>query len=156
MGERMSREDRRDQLINIMQSKYQDAKTTADFKAEDIASAAKISVVWVYKLVGTEYANLREGIPGSSPKKNQVSELKRKNRELLRQINEMNERRRESFGAMLEEAISQIELLDSENRMLREDNHKLRTRLTQSSLIFNAPNEIEVINDNNKSDDDDV
>jgi len=136
MGLRMTKEDRRDQLLAIIQAKFRIAHTRDDFKADAIAEEAGVSVVWLYELVGEEYIRLRDKLPGGPSREGLVAGLRREIRELRRKLRELKEGYKTSLRQKLDEAIRHIELLDGENRMLRERVADLEKRLNEGKIVI--------------------
>jgi AcrR family transcriptional regulator len=68
MKARMSRPERREQLLEIMRELRAKAKTKGDFTADMIASAAEVSTVLVYRYVGVEFMEMRAQLPNVETK----------------------------------------------------------------------------------------
>jgi hypothetical protein len=134
---RMDRADRTDQILRIMQSKYAEANTQSDFTAKLIAAAASISLPWFYILVGKEYRQLRSNLPGHiSPDKTVFDKLRKQIKALENEIKELKGRYKASLRDKFAEAIRHIELLDVENRALRERVTQLEKRLNEASITL--------------------
>jgi hypothetical protein len=132
----MTKDDRRDQLMVIMQAKFSCAATRDDFTPEVIVGEADVSVVWFYKLVGREFIRLRDKLPGGPTREGVVAKLRREIKELRRKVKELKEGYQVSMHRKLNEAIRHIEFLDAENRMLREELALLSERVTKGTVII--------------------
>jgi hypothetical protein len=87
-------------------------------------------VVWFYELVGEEYRKMRASLPGApAVNDDSVISLRREIVCLRAQLRGLKAKYEEKLKAKLAKAIRQIELLDSENRMLREKVALLESRL---------------------------
>lgn len=134
---RMSRADRTDLALRVMQDKYAGAATQSDFTAEILAPAAGISVVWFYILVGKEYRRLRGELPGRiPPEKTLVGTLRKRVKSLEAELKELKARYKASLKDKIAEAIRHIELLDKENRVLRERVTQLEKCLNEASITI--------------------
>jgi hypothetical protein len=140
MTERMGREDRKDYLSHIMLTKYAEARSQADFTAASIACVAGVSAVWFYKLVGKQFKKLRAQLPGPIVvDETLISKLRKEIAELHTQIIKLKEKYELNIKERLAEAIKHIELLDKENRMLRETVRVLEKRLSDEKLVIFSP-----------------
>lgn len=144
MRKRMNRSKRREHLLQIMNTIHKQATTQDDFTAEGIAKEAAISSVWLYKLVGLEFQELRSQLPGSRRTVNEtISNLRSENAELRKQLEEL----RTKSTAILEEELAggifMIERLDEENRVLHSQLTLLRKRLEEDDrqVILQIPGE---------------
>jgi FtsZ-binding cell division protein ZapB len=118
---RMSRADRTDLALRVLQDKYAKAASQSDFTAKILAAANGISVVWFYILVGKEYRRLRSSLPGGIPPETTViGRLRERVKSLEAELKELKDRYKVSLRDKIAEAIRHIELLDKENRALRE------------------------------------
>lgn len=137
MSERMSKDDRRDQLSHILQSRYAEALTKADFTAESVSREAGVSVVWMYRLVGNQFKRLRSTLPGdTSGDETPIEKLKHEVERLRGELREAKVKYKASLNGKVAEAIRHIELLDAENRMLREAIATMQERLKGSKLVI--------------------
>lgn len=136
----MSMEDRRDQLLRILMVRYEEAQSQADFTAVSLARESGISRVWFYALVGKQFRNLRATLPGSiKSDETLVVKLRKEIAELRAQLKELRAKYESGIKEKFAEAIRHIELLDQENRMLRETLTVLEKRLNDDKLvIFNS------------------
>ncbi len=133
MRERMSAEKRREQLLRVMKTVFDGAKTQSDFTAQRVARAGDVSVVLLYRSVGKEFKELRAQLEGPRPDDTTlVNKLKRRVKELRRQVRELEEK----LKAKLADVVRMIERLDEENRMLRADLKLLRQRLAESEVAI--------------------
>lgn len=140
MKERMSKEERVRKLSLIMSARHAEARDQAVFTAASLASQAGISVVWFYLLVGKEFKTLRAQLPGSIPSEEVlIVRLKREVAELNDKLRTLKARYEASIKEKLAEAIRHIELLDKENRMLRETVAALEKRLNDNTLVISVP-----------------
>jgi len=120
MTQRMSREARRTLLLTLMQELVGKATTQRDFAATQVAAVAGISVVLLYRLVGTEYKALRAQLPGARKTTGEeLQALREKNAALQRQVQEMRQQGRVQAITALQEAIVLQERLEQENLALR-------------------------------------
>jgi len=137
MKQRLSAQERREQLLQIMQSLHQQAENQAEFTAEKVADEARISTVLLYRYVGPEFKALRDHLPGSHrPKDKVIRTLWHENTELHRQLREAQEKLRTTAVEELDEAILLIERLEEENLQLRAENKLLRKRLEEGGRVF--------------------
>jgi hypothetical protein len=140
MRERMDKEDRKDQLSRIMLSRYAEAQSQADFTAASLAHDAGVSAVWFYTLVGKQFRKLRAQLPGPIlPEETLIAKLRKEIVELHTQLRKLKEKYEVSIKERLAEAIRHIELLDKENRMLRERLKSFEDRLSENKLVIFAP-----------------
>jgi hypothetical protein len=133
----MDREDRKDYVSHIMLTKYEEARSQADFTAASIAFEAGVSTVWFYALVGKQFKKLRAQLPGPIvADETLISKLRKEIAELQEQIKKLKQKYELNIKDRLAEAIRHIELLDKENRMLRETVRVLEKRLNDEKLII--------------------
>ncbi len=119
MKQRLSAQERREQLLQIMQSLHQQAENQAEFTAEKVADEARISTVLLYRYVGPEFKALRDHLPGSHrPKDKVIRTLWHENTELHRQLREAQEKLRTTAVEELDEAILLIERPEEGGRVL--------------------------------------
>jgi hypothetical protein len=132
----MQADERRAQLLTLMTKLHQQAQTQADFTAEVVAKAAGISTVLLYRYVATEFQALRAQLPGVHRVRDEVvSELRRENTELHRQLQTAQENLRTTALTELDEAIHMIELLEEENLHLRGEVKRLRKQLEERTRV---------------------
>jgi hypothetical protein len=137
---RMSRADRTDLALRVLQDKYAKAASQSDFTAKILAAANGISVVWFYILVGKEYRRLRGELPGRiPPEKTLVGKLRERVESLEAELKELKARYRASLTDKIAKAIRHIELLDKENRVLRERVAQLEKCLNDASITIPIP-----------------
>ena len=118
---RLSKADRKEQLSGLLRARHARAKSQKDFTAASLASEGGVSAVWFYELVGDQFIILRATLPGPITSDETLVAKLRKEIELLRiQLREFKARHEASIKEKLAGAISHIELLEKENRMLRE------------------------------------
>ena len=136
MNERMSKEDRKDQLSHIMLSRHAKAQSQADFTAASLAAESGISTVWFYALGGKQFRRLRAKLPGPIPTdETLIAKLRKEVAQLHAQFKELKEKYEISIKEKLAQAIRHIEQLDKENRMLRETVTALQKSLNDSKLV---------------------
>jgi hypothetical protein len=137
MKERMSAEERREQLLQIMQRLRQQAANQAEFTAEKVADTAEISTVLLYRYVGAEFKALRNQLPGSHRSADEtLRELRHENDDLRQQLRDAQEKLRTTAVEELDEAILLIERLEEENLQLRGENRLLRKRLEEGGRVI--------------------
>jgi hypothetical protein len=137
MRERMSKADRRDQLSQVMLTRYGKAQSQADFTAASLAQEAGVSEVWFYVLVGKQFRKLKSNLPGPvTSSETLVAKLRKEVAELRNQLRELKAKYEVSIKEKLAEAIRLIELLDKENRILREKVAALEKRLIDDKLVI--------------------
>ncbi len=126
----MRRSERRDQLLRMLKLRWERAGCAAEFRAQPLSRELGISVVWFYALVGEEYRRLRASLPGApAVNDDSVISLRREVKRLRDELRKLKAKYEEKLRATLAKAIRHIELLDSENRMLREKVALLESRL---------------------------
>ena len=136
MRRRMSKEDRRNQLMHIMRTRHAEAQSQADFIAETLAGEGGVSAVWFYSLVGKQFRKLRAELLGSIPSdETLIAKLRKEIAELHAQLRKLKDKYEVSIKEKLAKAIRHIELLDKENRMLREQVADLEKRLSNYNLV---------------------
>lgn len=137
---RMSRTERRDQLLRIMHSQYRKAKDRSDFNAETISDEAGVSEVLVYRLIGEEFKSLRSQLkkPSSTSKKG-AARLRRENNGLRRQAVALEDKYKVNNDKDYAEAIRHIEAQDEEIRMLRGRVRLLEERLQEKMVVIEIP-----------------
>jgi hypothetical protein len=139
MKGRMSKEERREQLSQIMLTRYAEARSQGDFKAVSLASEAGVSPVRFYNLVGEQFRKLRAQLPGPIlPVDSLINKLRQEVAELHAQVRELKRKYEASLREKFAEAIRHIELLDRENRMLRETVTALEKRLGEHTLVISS------------------
>ena len=114
-------------MLNL---RWERAGCAAEFKAQPLARESGVSVVWFYELVGEEYRKMRASLP-DTPTVNDESaiSLRREVKRLRDELRGLKAKYEEEVRAKLAKAIRHIELLDGENRMLREKVARLESRL---------------------------
>lgn len=142
MSERMIRSDRKDHLLRLITSRHAAAESRDDFKAVSLAGESCVSVVWFYRLVGKEFRKLRASLPlGKGRGEMTVAKLRKEIKDLREQVREWREKYKAGIKGKVTEAIRMIELLDKENRFLRERVVQLEKRLNAEKLIISAGDE---------------
>jgi hypothetical protein len=126
----LRRSERRDQLLRMLNLRWERADCAAEFRAQPLARESGISVVWFNELVGEEYKRMRASLPGApTVNDDSVISLRREVGRLRDELRGLKAKYEEKLRAKLAKAIRHIELLDSENRMLREKVALLESRL---------------------------
>lgn len=121
MSERLGKAERKDRLTSLLRDRHARAKDQKDFTAASLASEAGVSPVWFYKLVGDRFIELRATLPGPIISgETLVAKLRKEVRRLRSRVRELKAKYEASIKEKLAGAISHIELLETENRMLRE------------------------------------
>lgn len=136
MRKRMSAEERRHQLLSIMQELHQSAKYQADFTAKKIAQIAGISTVMFYRLVRLDFQTLRSQLPGPRrPYDEVVRNLRLEIIDLRRQLREAKAKLRATAVEELDQAWHIMQELEKENLQLRDENKLLRQRLREGGQV---------------------
>lgn len=126
----MRRSERRAQLLRLLRLRRERAGCAAEFRASRLAREMGISVVWFYALVGEEFKRLRSELPGGPDRdEDSVVGLRREVEQLSSQLRGLKAKYADRLRAKLAGAVRHIELLDRENRMLREKVAHLEHRL---------------------------
>jgi len=137
MKERMSAEERREQLLQMMKELHQQVESQVNFTAEKVAEIAGISTVLLYRYVGSEFKALRNQLPGSHRSADEaLRELRHENDDLRRQLRGAQEKLRTTAVEELDEAILLIERMEEENLQLRGENKLLRKRLEEGGRVI--------------------
>ncbi|MDQ3802759.1 MAG: hypothetical protein M3416_02760 [Acidobacteriota bacterium] len=132
----MGRADRHAHLLSVMREVRAGASRQTEFTAKVVADRASVSVVTLYKVAGKEFKEMRSGLEGGRRAPDgELAELRRENEELRRENRELKEGRRETNLGELAGAIEMIEMLDEDNRMLRDRVALLERRLAESEEI---------------------
>lgn len=114
-------------MLNL---RWEKADCVAEFRAQQLARELGVSVVWFYTLVGEEYKKMRASLPsGPAVNDDSVTSLRREVKLLGDELQGLKSKYGEKLRAKLAKAIRHIELLDSENRMLRERVAYLESKL---------------------------
>lgn len=139
---KVSKAKRRAQLLEVMYARHEQARKQADFCADMVAAEAGVSRVYFYLLVGKEFRDLRGRLPGKRrPSRDVIATLHREIKELRAQLFELRLRYESSIKEKIAEAIRHIELLDEENKMLRDRVAMLEQRLDEGTVSI-QPNAI--------------
>lgn len=142
MTKRMGKSNRKVQLLQLMTSRHATAESRDDFKAASLAGEACVSIVWFYRLVGKKFRRLRSSLPGGrGTSETLISKLRKEIKELRAKVKELREEYKASIKGKISEAIRMIELLDKENRFLRERVADLEKRLNEEKLIISVGDE---------------
>jgi len=137
MIQRMPSSERQSLLKQIMHELHEKATTQADFTADAIAKKGEVSVVLVYRLVGTEFKELRSQLPGPRRSPNDINRiLRRENKELRKQVCELNAQKKTAESQDIADAINIIESQDEEIRLLKGRIALLEQRLEESETII--------------------
>lgn len=137
MRGRMSKADRIDHLLLVIQSRYSKAQSPSEFTAPSLAREAGVSTVWFYALVGREFKALRSNLSGPARSgESLMAKLRSEVERLRKKTEELKATYEASLRGKLAGAIGHIEALDSENRMLREKVALLEKRLEESEVIL--------------------
>lgn len=140
MRQRMTSEERREQLLKVMREMFGKARSQRDFTARKVAGASGVSVVLFYRLVGSEFKELRSQLEGPRrPAGTVISKLKGQVKELRKQVRELKAKLKAAAVGEVAEAIKFIERLDEENRMLRSEVKMLRRRMAESEVVIVLP-----------------
>lgn len=132
----MKSDERREAALKIMREFHAGVARQEDFTARIVAQKAGISVVWLYRLVGQEFCELRSQLEGPRhPKETVINRLKKQISALRKEVLQLKAKLKHAAADQISQAIRLIELLDSENRMLRSEVKMLRERLAESEVI---------------------
>jgi transcription elongation GreA/GreB family factor len=136
MKERLSKEKRREQLLRIMGSHYEQAQSLADFSVDKISLESGVSKVLVYRLVGDEYKAMRSSLtsPESSTESGEHS-LSQENALLRQRLSELTIKYKEYIESDMAGAIRHIEAQDKEIRTLRHRVELLERRLKEAGMF---------------------
>lgn len=133
----MDREERRDQLFRLLRRRRGEAHSQADFTAASLACEGGVSAVWFYALVGEQFRRLRAQLPGPiTSAESLVGRLRREITELQGKLKELNTKYECYIQENIAGAIRHIELLDGENRMLRERVAALEKQLADGKSVI--------------------
>lgn len=133
----MSKAERREQLLDVLYAAHEGCTSQAEFSADTLAARAGVSKIHFYNLVGKEFSELRAILPGSRrPSRNVISHLYRVIKELRNELQALRARYETAIKEKIAEAIKHIELLDQENRMLREKVIILERRLDEGTKVI--------------------
>jgi AraC-like DNA-binding protein len=134
---RMSRAERRERLLDVLYAAHEGCTSQAEFSADTLAARAGVSKVHFYNLVGKEFSELRATLPGPRrPSRNVISRLYRIIKELRNELQTLRARYETAIKEKIAEAIRHIELLDQENRMLRDKILILEQRLDEGTTVI--------------------
>lgn len=137
---RLSKDERRDQLLSVMRAVYKRAKTQDEFTPQIIAEEAVVSVVWVYKLIGTEIKVLRGTLKKTPSRSKKIeAQLREENRDLRKRLMESEKRYEAEIQTDYAGAIKHIEAQDEEIRILRGRVKLLEERLRASQVLVEIP-----------------
>lgn len=137
MSAQSGKEDTKDHLSSILQRRFAQAQSQKDYTAASLASEGGVSAVWFYHLVGDQFIKLRARLPGPITSSDTlVTKLRKEVARLRAQLRDLKARYESSIKEKLAAAIRHIELLDEENRMLREEVAHLRKRLNESKVVI--------------------
>lgn len=137
MTERMSRDVRRERLLKIMREQFAHAKRPADFSIKKIAGEEGVSEVWVYKLIGEEFEELRSQFVPDPATESTEEKLRRENVELRQRVHEMEQKFEVETMGNYAEAIKIIEAQDEEIRALHGLKRLYEKRLKELGMIVN-------------------
>jgi hypothetical protein len=130
---RMSRTERREQLLKIMCEMHVKAESQNDFTVRMIAREACVSVVWVNRLVQPEFRMLRSKLLGSHRSGKTVErKLRQQIAELSSRLAELKSKYEANIKGDFAAAIRHIEDLDRECRIWRAKAELLESRFVAS------------------------
>lgn len=134
--------ERTRQLSNIMHEIYAQAKVQADFTAEMIAERGQVSAVRVYRLIGSEFKELRGKLPGPRRSPSTVeAELRAEIVKLKEQIKSLKAERERDIQDAIAGLVEILESMDAENRALRAENELLKSRSQEGVVVVRLPTE---------------
>lgn len=137
---KMSKAERRVQLLEVMKDLHQQAQCQADFTAEKIAQAVGISNVWFYKLVRPEFQALRAQLSGPRLLRDEeLTQLRRENADLKKKVQNLEVKLRATDVEELDEAILELERYEKENIHLRQQIVLLQKRLDEGGHVIIQP-----------------
>ena len=137
---RMSKEERRVQLIETMKDLHKQAQCQADFTAERIAQSAGISTVWLYKLARSEFQILRSQLSGPRLLRDEeLTQLRHENAELKKKLQDVETKLHTTAVKELDEAIVELERYEKDNIQLRQQVTLLHKRLEEGGHIIIQP-----------------
>lgn len=140
MKQRMSKSERKEQLLQVMNLVYEKAEDQSQFTAGIIADRGGVSTVLVYRRIGSEFKELRSTLPGIRRSPQTVeSQLRQKNATLERDLEESKDKYKAELSGDYANAIRHIEALDEENRILRGRVSILEKRLKEAGLVVEWP-----------------
>lgn len=133
MRRRMSRLERREQLLKIMCEMHSRARSQDDFTVRMIAREACVSIVWVNRLVQPEFRTLRSKLFGPRRSaKTTERKLRQQIAELSSRLAELKKKYEADIKGDFAAAIRHIETLDRECRMWQAKAEVLESRLGES------------------------
>jgi hypothetical protein len=136
----MKTADRIKQLTIIMRELHAQAKVQADFTAEMIAKRGKVSVVRFYRLIGSEFKELRGQLPGPRRSPSTVeAELRDEIVKLQKQIRSLKAEREKDIQDAITGLVEILESMDAENRDLRAENELLKSRSKEGVVVVRLP-----------------
>lgn len=140
MTQRLSAQERKHQLLDLLHSVFAEAQTQRDFTAAQLARQAGISGVLFYRLVGHEYQALKCQLPGSrQAPETELSILRKEVVQLREELQEARTQVRQQAASDYHEAIRLIEQLERENLALRGEVQLLQQRLMEGGHIYVLP-----------------
>ena len=133
---RMRKSARRKQLLGIMRRLYASATTQADFTVPLIAARAKVSCVWVYRMIGTEFKELRGKLLGPRRSPSSVEQrLRAENRTLRIENRSFRAQRRAEEAVEMKEAILLSEEMESQIIRLQSRVKRLERRPSEYVVV---------------------
>jgi hypothetical protein len=125
--------DRHAHLLSVMREMRAGARRQTEFTARAVAEKASVSPATLYDVAGEEFKEMRSKLEGGChPPDGELAALRRENEELRRENRELKEDRRVTNLEELAGAIEMIEMLDEDNRILRDRVELLERRLAES------------------------
>jgi phosphoenolpyruvate synthase/pyruvate phosphate dikinase len=134
MSSRISRAERRKQLVELLDREYAIAvrEGSLDFTAETIARKAGITLVWFYKVAGDKYQEYCSKLGKLRRSRDQVlNDLKLEVAALKKQIKELKQKLCDVAEQDMNAAITLIEQLELENLALRSEIAGLKRQLSE-------------------------
>ncbi len=140
MKQRLPAEERKRQLLDIMQCVFVQANMQRDFSATQIAQRAGVSGVFFYRLVGAEYQALKCQLPGPRQAPDtEVQTLRKEVARLREALQEAQAQLRQQSAEDYHEAIRLLEQLERENLALRGEVQLLQQRLMEGGHVYVLP-----------------
>jgi hypothetical protein len=132
----MKSAERREQLLRIMNELFLTARVQADFTASVIAEKANVSMVLVYRLIGTEFKELRGRLAGPRRSPSTLdAALRREIAGLRKQLGILKAQHETDIREAVAGAIRVIEEVEEENRRLQNRCEQLERRLNENELV---------------------
>lgn len=140
MTQRLSTQERKHQLLDLLHTVFAEAQTQRDFAAAQLARQAGISGVLFYRLVGPEYQALKCQLPGlRQAPETELSTLRKEVVQLREALQEVHTQLRQQSAEDYHEALRLIEQLEQENLALRGEVQLLQQRLMEGGHVYVLP-----------------